>query len=223
MSDPSWTDAELRRLLPHLRSYALHPDRLQMTDLEPLRPFFDLVRPGHDLYGQGLWTAAEADSEAILTLLQFFQKKHAWRVTLVENGDPQPPWLEVGTTSTPGRRDFGHRFFCTEAFSLHRRYTRTLWPGTLRQVRWLLAERFLNELASNLRASFTDGLEDEVFMNLEHVIQTYVLALLLDDRETAAGLVPILTTLVRCAPLGESLREPGMWYVFVRADRAGTT
>jgi hypothetical protein len=175
--------------------------------LAALQPFFDLVSPGGDLYCRTLAPAGDLDVALLREELSRFLGEPVDGVVVVSNAGEDRPWR--GDLS-PYPSDC--RLFAYAVGEIGAR-GQAEDPDPAGQV---LSEHLTDELSSNLRATFTDGLEDEVFWGIDSLLGALVRAVVAGDAVTRDRFARFLPTLTRCAPLAESKTSPGTWYVFVR-------
>lgn len=182
-------------------------DDLDRSALAAIQPFFDLVSPGGDLYCHTLGQAGDLDVALLREELSEFLGEPVDGVVVVSNAAGDRPW----------RGDLSPYPSDCRLFAYAVGEIRTLGQAEDRDAACLVLSEYLtNELSSNLRATFTDGLEDEVFWGLDAHLGALVRAVLAGDAATRDRFARFLPTLTRCAPLAESKTSPGTWYVFVR-------
>jgi hypothetical protein len=177
-----------------------------------LRPLFDLAPPEGGLYCHALKTAAELDPALVRDELALVLGEPVARVVFASNAGTDRPW----NVDLPARVSDGRLFAHAITASRNRRtYRKGCSKGDLARMEDA-HERALGFLSSNLRGTFTDGLEDEVWQGIDDLIEALVLAILVGDTASRDRYARFLPTLLTCAPLAESHVEPGAWFVFVR-------
>ncbi len=175
-----------------------------------LRPFFEIVSREGDLYCRSLGNADELDATLIQRELSLVLGTPVRRVALVSNRGPDRPW---GSEPSEGFRTFAGALYTARFARLYKRGRST---SDLGRVKHLCFTELGAELSSNLRATFKDGLEDQVYWGIDVCFEALVLATLIGDRDSRDRLARFFPILLSCAPFAKSQTEPDTWFVFAR-------